>query len=284
MLKCFREFLTKVQYALYAYFYEYITRLRWKLGVKQTPHSLPASLVVSLTSYPPRFKKLHLTLKCLMLQTIRADHIILWVSEEDYAKLPPQVMALMAAGLEIRTTQDLGSYKKIIPALDAFPGAYIATADDDLYYHPSWLQELVEGIDVPKSVPCHRAHEIRFNSQGGYLPYNEWISNTSYRGVAKNLFPTSGGGALYSPHTLDHTKEDRENGLTLCPFADDVWLYFMGRKNSAVYKTIAIKRETINWRHSQKVGLWKHNVLSGGNDGQLDKLAAIYGYPPVVEP
>ena len=42
-------------------------------------HRLPSELIVSLTSYPPRFKTLHLTIKSLLDQTVRPDRIILWI-------------------------------------------------------------------------------------------------------------------------------------------------------------------------------------------------------------
>ncbi len=84
------------------------------------PHGLPGELIVSLTSYPPRFRTLDLTLRCLLTQTVRPDRVILWIAEADMAKLPPAVVALVEYGLDIRACKDTRSYKKIIPALAAF--------------------------------------------------------------------------------------------------------------------------------------------------------------------
>lgn len=49
-------------------------------------HGLSVPLIVSLTSYSLRFKKLHLTLKCLLNQSIEPDKIILWISYDDKEK------------------------------------------------------------------------------------------------------------------------------------------------------------------------------------------------------
>src|SRR5690349_163949 len=78
------------------------------------PHGLTGELIVSLTSYPPRFNQLKLVLGCLLDQTVRADRIILWIAQEDYPRLPSDVVGLRApGGLEIRTCEDIGPYKKL---------------------------------------------------------------------------------------------------------------------------------------------------------------------------
>ncbi|MFD2440114.1 hypothetical protein ACFSS8_08530 [Paracoccus kondratievae] len=45
------------------------------------PHGLRAPLIVSLTSYPARFASLHLVLRSVLQQTVRADRVILWLDE-----------------------------------------------------------------------------------------------------------------------------------------------------------------------------------------------------------
>jgi len=102
-------------------------------------HNLGSELIVSLTSHPPRFPTLHLTLGCLLDQSFRADRVILWIAHDDMALLPAAVRKLERRGLEIRACDDIRSYKKLVPALEAFPHAFIVTADDDLELAPDWL-------------------------------------------------------------------------------------------------------------------------------------------------
>ena len=138
-------------------------------------HRLPASLVVSLTSYPPRFPTLHLTLMTLLSQQVLPDRVVLYVFDDDHASLPRDVLALTGDLFEIRRVpKDIRSYKKLVPALRDFPQAYIATADDDVRYRPTWLAELVSAHDpAVREVIGRRAHRIRTDASGRILPYRE---------------------------------------------------------------------------------------------------------------
>ena len=95
------------------------------------PHGLRSPLIVSLTSYPARFGSLHLVLRSLLTQSVRADRVVLWLDEGDEHLLPPAVTSL---GVETRICPRWRSYKKIIPTLMEWPEAHIVTADDDIYY------------------------------------------------------------------------------------------------------------------------------------------------------
>jgi hypothetical protein len=257
--------------------------LLWHAPHRPRPHRLPGVLVVSLTSYPPRFGTLALTLRSLLRQRIKPDHLILWIASGDFPLLPLSVIGLQAYGLKIRLTEDLKSYKKIIPALDQFPEAFIATADDDLFYWPSWLEELAAGVEpLARVIPCHRAHEIVIDELGRYRPYRQWVQDTPMRGKSFALFPTGMGGILYPPGVLHHTPEDREGASKFCPSGDDIWLYWMARRNGATYKTVGRYRVMEPWPGSQDRALWHHNVLEDANDLQIVKMAQCYGYPEIT--
>lgn len=260
-------------------------RARHRVKSGGRPHTLPAPLIVSLTSYPPRFATLPLTLKSLLRQSVRADRTTLWIAHADMPLLPRVVTDLQAAGLEIRATDDMRSYKKIIPALDAFPEAFICTADDDVYYWPTWLEELVKGhlAEGPKMtgrvVTCYRAHEIARDPQGRFRPYKQWTQDVFKREKSTLLFPTGIGGVLYPPGMLAHTGDDREAAFTLCPHNDDIWLYWIGRRNGATYKIVRRRREFVLWRGAEDQALWHNNFALDGNDVQIRKVAERYGYP-----
>ena len=51
-------------------------------------------------------------------------------------------------GLEIRECDNLRSFKKLVPALQTFPNAFIVTADDDLYFAPNWLETLATAAEA----------------------------------------------------------------------------------------------------------------------------------------
>ena len=95
-------------------------------------HLLTNELVVSLTSYGPRLLTLHLTINSLLEQTITPDRIVVWIAEQEFHLIPVESRN-HAGRVEFRSCKDVKSYKKLIPAVSAFPAAYIATADDDIY-------------------------------------------------------------------------------------------------------------------------------------------------------
>ena len=131
------------------------------------PHGLPGELIVSLTSYPARYATLHLTLRSLLRQDTAPDRIVLWIAEGDDAALPGKTRELLRQGIEMRIVSDARSYKKLIFALPAFPAAYVATADDDVFYRPDWLTDLVEGQRGGDPViTCHRAHRLAAHPDG----------------------------------------------------------------------------------------------------------------------
>lgn len=249
--------------------------LRRRLGYENYDGRHP--LVVSLTSYPPRFSTLHLTLKSLLLQSVRPTHLILWIASADAGLLPRQVTALKRDGLEIRYCEDIKSYKKIIPTLASFPDAMVVTADDDIYYWRAWLLELLEeSHKYPHDVIAHRVHRVQYDHET-ILPYRSWLESVPDSSLHLANFPTGIGGVLYPPGCFHPDVIDREKFMRLCPNADDVWLYWMTRLNGGFARRSLTKRAPIPWRGSQAVSLWKENRTQ--NDVQIAKMVEAYGRP-----
>ena len=211
--------------------------LRFRMMGQAPPHALPGELIVSLTSYPPRFATLLPTLHCLLAQSVKPDRVILWVGADALEFLPQPVRDLQAKGLEIRACKDVGPYTKIIPALREFPKAFIVTADDDLFYYRYWLADLIVDWDgSARQIVCHRAHRIKFGDDGLPIPYHEWDFDIQGPALSTTIFPTGVGGVLYPPGCFAQDVLDEEKFLSLSPKADDVWLFWMGRLAGAIYR------------------------------------------------
>ena len=248
---------------------------------KSAPHGLSRPLIVSLTSYPPRFPTLALTLRCLLSQSVRPDKTILWIADQDVSELPQDVLTLQQRGLEIRKTHDLGPFKKIVPALQEFPEAIIATADDDVYYWRTWLEELIFAWSGSTTeIVCHRANGIIPDSAGRPRPYREWPMGVACEGRSSAIFPTGVEGVLYPPGSLSPMVLDSEIFMNTCPRADDVWLYFMARMAGSDFRTTGHGRRPCMWRNSQRVALHRVNVLQNGNDNQIEAMIERFGWPP----
>lgn len=257
------------------------SNLNFRLRPKVRRHWLPQKLILSLTSYPPRFPTLAPTLRCLLSQSVQPDRIILWVATEDEAQLPEKVLALRKFGLEIRTTRDIGPFTKIIPTLEAFPDAIIVTADDDLYYRRTWLEELIRGWSGSgKEIVCHRAHEITFDESGLPKSYREWNGETTIGRRLGVLFPTGVGGVLYPPGSLSPCVSDVARFMNVCPRNDDIWLFWMGQLAGAEVHNLASGFRLVNWPSSQDHALYNSNVLENQNDAQLANMIREFGWPP----
>lgn len=252
---------------------------------ERAAHGLPCPLVVSLTSYPPRFPTLALTLRSLLDQSTRADRTVLWVTPEEEAGLPADVLALREHGLEVAQAPNLRSYKKLVPALAAHPGGMIVTADDDLYYPPDWLSRLVAAARAhPGAIVGLRCHMARTGAGGRLLPYGEWeyeTAATEAREAGERLFPTGGAGVLYPPGTLSPRTSDQEAFMRLCPSADDVWFFWMARLAGSEHRRAVGAMPLVTWPDSQEVALFRGNVVEGsGNDEAVRALEAEFGPVP----
>jgi hypothetical protein len=255
-----------------------ITRYRFK-RIYQKKHSLNESLIVSLTSYPPRFHTLHLTLKTLLSQSIVPNLVLLWIHEDDLKHLPKSILDLQGDQFNIKTTdKKIRSFTKIIPSLETYPASYIATADDDSYYNYDWLEELINWHDPnKKEIIGHRGHRITFNENDEVAPYNNWkwcIGGTSH---GLDIFLTGVGGILYPPNSLSKECQKSELFMKLCPTNDDIWLYFMAHLNGYIPKKIPSDFREFNWPSSQSVALNTENVTGELNDILIKNLVRQYG-------
>jgi hypothetical protein len=240
-----------------------------------------ADIVVSLTSYPPRFSTLHLTLKSLLSQSLAPARVVLWIARDDMAKLPPAVTALRAAGLEIEACDDTKSYKKMIPLLQQGEGGQraIVTADDDVYYWRDWLRQLDETRTPGKlEVICHRMHRMRLDAAGLPVPYNDWEFETANQESSRLNFPTGIGGTLYPAGVFGPEVLDVDAFTRLCPRGDDIWFWWMARARGATFRRARAGHEIYCWDGSQEVALWLDNVGARYNDEQIQAMIATYGF------
>jgi hypothetical protein len=254
--------------------------LFWRNFARVRKKRLPAPLYVTLTSYPPRFRALATTIKCLLMQACAPDAVVLWIAEDDMAKLPGQVTALRRFGLQIRACPDLRSYKKIVPALEERPQAFWVTADDDCYYPPNWLDQLVRAwTPYSREVLCHRAHRIRLDSNQTPLPYTSWELELRAESAHPLNFMTGVGGVLYPPGCFANEVTDQTLFQRLCPGSDDVWLWWMLRRKGFWVRKVGGPWSPICWPESQKISLYQENVLDRGNDSAIENMVSHFGFP-----
>jgi hypothetical protein len=223
---------------------------------------------------------LHLTLRSLLLQSVRPDRLILWIAHADIPLLPDPVRELETFGLEIRQCDDLKSYKKLIPALKCFPHAFIVTADDDLYYPPNWLRVLAQGFRAEEpAILARRAVRLKRAAQG-LAPFKEWthdVQDGRARLPSNDLMPETGGGALYPAGSLSQEVTDRALFERLAPTGDDLWFYWCARLAGTQVRKIGDSLVVTGWSGSEDSALWNENQF-GQNDRMIRALQEEFGF------
>ncbi|MDE7273218.1 MAG: hypothetical protein K2N95_09170 [Lachnospiraceae bacterium] len=203
---------------------------RW-IGI--TNQKRRVKIIVSLTSFPARIETVDITVKSLLMQSLKPDEIILWLAREQFPGkedgLPNRLLELKKYGLTINWCNDIKSYKKLIPALRMYPEDIIVTADDDVYYERHWLKRLYLGYEkAPDYVHCHRITKF-------YIKDNEYKMKEGEFDIYP--FPsylhklTGVGGVLYPPHILSKEVLDEEKFRNLAPTNDDIWFWLMAVLN-----------------------------------------------------
>ena len=248
------------------------------------PSPLQQPLIVTLTSYPPRFPRLAKTIASLLDQTVVADRTVLWIAEQDRAAVPDDVRILEAHGLEIRGCDDLRSFKKLIPALETWPGSTFVTADDDVYYPPTWLESLVvASVTAPGHVVAARSHLAKLDGEGWFMPYADWQLATSARTAPSadtRFFPTGVGGVLYPPAAFAPMVGETHTFQELCPYGDDIWFFWMARLAGTRHCRARDWFDIVSWPDTQEVALYNDNLLGDRNDRQIRAMERHFGPVP----
>ena len=216
-------------------------------GINQT-EPRERKVIISLTSFPERIPYVHKAICSMLHQTYKPDMVILWLAETQFPgkedDLPQKLLSLHQYGLTIKWIEkDIKSYKKLIPALRAYPEDIIVTADDDVYWPSEHLSKLVHGLqERPDEIQCHRITRIHY--EDGL--FDATIRSQEMYGSSKYCNKLVGaGGVVYPPHCLDEEVFNEKAYLELAPTSDDIWFWAM-----------ALKRGTrIHWLEDPDVDL-----------------------------
>lgn len=195
-------------------------------------------IIISLTSYPARFKTLHLVIKSLLNQDMQPNKVVLYLDKTvTLNELPTNVLKLQKKGLVIRNIcEDIKPHKKYFYAMQEYPDAAIITVDDDVIYTKDTVSSLYKSyLKNPNSVSARRVHQISRGLNGESMPYNTWDEEVkTLKTGDKNAFSVGVGGVLYPPKIFDFSKPYLQSATIIqqCLKADDIWLAFIERANN----------------------------------------------------
>ncbi len=175
----------------------------------------------------------------LARQRMQPDRFLLYLSEAEFASEVQEVRAQLRQWgdderLDIRLVEDIGSYKKLIPAMEeVVTDALIVTVDDDVLYHPEFLSRLrAASCAYPSHIVCGHGRHIRRNFFGRYLNYRLWPA-LPRQAEGIDVLPVGVGGVAYRSSLLDLEFLLDRSFLRFAPRADDFW-----------FKLAAVKRGT----------------------------------------
>lgn len=192
-------------------------------------------LIVSFTSFPARIKEVWMVVESLKRQTMLPEKIILWLSKKQFPSIediPQNLKQCEDSLFEIRMVdEDIRSHKKYYYVMSEYPDKAFITCDDDVFYHPDMIKDLVEASKMfPGCIIANVSSEMSYGCDGELLPYVQWKSNFKpYASI--NRVQIGIGGVLYPPNCLNEHVLNKQLFLELAPLADDLWLSMMARLN-----------------------------------------------------
>lgn len=242
------------------------------------------NVIVSLTTYNPRFKMVPRSIESLLLQFDRPNKIIVWLDEDvDIDKLPEDMRALTKYGVEYaHISDDMRPHKKYLEVFDKYPNDLIVTADDDLLYSPFVIGSLLKvHKQYPEAVCARRVHKMVKDEHGNIAKYLDWEGEyRRLRTPSNSLLSTGGAGTLYPPGCLPKEAFNRESIKKLCLSADDIWLKcMMLLKGTKVVWAPCIEEMPDMLEKSHEGSLMAQNVEESMNDVCIRQVMEYYNIP-----
>ena len=226
-------------------------------------------VVVSLTSYPARIGRVHLTIRSIAHQSSPPAQIVLVLARSEFSgavdSLPSPLQRLLQeldGVLSILWVEEnTRSYKKLIPARGEFPGRDIVTADDDVLYPFDWLSRLHSAhLSAPTAIIGSRGSRITTVSDGTKLaPYANW-PRAADKETSLRVFLTGRGGIYYPVGSLNARVDDVPSATRLAPTADDVWFKACGILNGSPSSIVDFGEEFPPNGADQRGALYRENV------------------------
>lgn len=257
-----------------------------KKSVKSLPDGLGINteerkekIVVSLTTFPKRIESAGIIISLIMQQTMKADKILLYLSQEEFPRgmcgLPKIIKEEIKKGLTVVFVEgNLRSHKKYFYAIKEFPNDIVITVDDDILYPKNLIETLISRHNkFPDAVIANAAHSLLKNGE----PINEYrdLDEAKETEMPKHCYQALGaGGILYPPHCMHKEIFNRDFVIKNCLTSDDIWLKAMQLMN----RTPVLTTNTCKLLYtpcSQEIALWKTNC-EGNEPQNIKNFENIY--------
>lgn len=257
-----------------------LINLRWILvrsGAIKQQDSLPC--VISLTSYPERFKSLNVVLKSLLSQSKGVEEIRVYVDSGNEQETQKLIHKYSKFGVNfLFCDESLKSYTKLIPTLREIKNLPIITVDDDVLYRKTMVEELWKFHKIYPIYAIGHRGVIRPQDSSTKEPYFIWPEARHVGEGSMNVLLTGMAGILYPPDSLHEIVLERTLFKKLAPTADDLWFnYCLRKRNTKSFLIGSRNRDPFSIKGSQARALWVKNVDGHLNDSQLQQIIGALG-------
>ena len=237
-------------------------------------------IIVSLTTFPARFNSVTLTLKSLLMQTVRPDKIVVWYDCNE-RELTSEMYGYEIYGVEYKkASENIGPHKKYFDALQIYNEDIVICVDDDLVYPIDMIESLMNAYkEHPQCVCARRVHKIKLKVNGEIDDYDKWIGECFFMHKPSHLLmATTGAGTLYPPNIFSERMFDTEKIKGTCLYADDIWMKYLeiisnvkvvwAKNNMPLPPTV---------EGSQITALDLDNLKNGRNNIYIRAMNEVYG-------
>lgn len=242
--------------------------------------------IVSLTSHGVRIETVHLTIESIGAGDRRPRRLLLFLDDHKaITNLPRSLVRLQIRGLEVLPADNFGPHTKYYPFVSSRSDVVspLVTADDDMLYSASWLDDLYSAyIRNPSVISCHRARVICLTDEG-LRPFRTWPFVTS-DGPEPLNFLEGVSGVIYPPEFLHCLRQFGNRFLLCCPKHDDAWLNAVAIKSG--FPRVQLSPNARSYSEilgTIASGLWKHNQGPSG-EVQLERAFAEVGVSFLLQP
>lgn len=255
------------------------------LGMYPQPLSGEGDVVVSFTSFPKRIGSVWLVVDSMMRQDVPPAQVQLYLSEEEFpegrSSLPKRLLKYTELGLDIRFRPDnLMPHNKYFYALQENKDKLVVTVDDDLYYYPNTISNLLKMHEQHPDCVCSNTMKIIRYEGGSVLPYARWERPIEQVPVSKLNIALGFNGALYPTALFEHADRmfDKEAIRELSLKADDLWLKALETVYGIDVTNGDYSPSSVSIVGSQAVSLMSTNTGENAqNDVQWARLEERYG-------
>lgn len=239
-------------------------------------------IIISLTSYPRRINIVNQVIKSLWNQSVCADEIILYLSQQEFPRREKDIPADLVEmegknGFKIEWVEEnLKSHKKYYYVLQSKKDDIVITVDDDKIYAKTLIDDLICSYKrFPRAISARGARTI-VKDNGKLAEYKDWEECLDvYADMPRmDLCAIGAGGILYPPSCAQERWFHAESIRMLAEDQDDLWLKY----NEIIdYIPVVYTRSTqsdTQIENTEDDALCVNNLYGGENDSCIEKLSA----------